>query len=66
MFYPQLFRSGKIGTMEVKNRIVMPAMEVLAAGFSDAIFAGKVEEIYGTKENRSIGKPDDLRFVTVC
>lgn len=34
MFYPQLFRSGKIGTMEVKNRIVMPAMEVLAAGFS--------------------------------
>nr|WP_300304805.1 hypothetical protein [uncultured Anaerostipes sp.] len=46
MFYPQLFRSGKIGTMEVKNRIVMPAMEVLAAGFSDAIFAGKVEEIY--------------------
>ena len=41
MFYPQLFRSGKIGTMEVKNRIVMPAMEVFAAGFSDAIFESR-------------------------
>lgn len=31
---PHLFTPGKIGPMEVKNRLVMPPTEILAAGFN--------------------------------
>lgn len=34
MLYPHLFEPGKIGNLVLKNRIVMPAMEMLAAGFN--------------------------------
>lgn len=34
MKYPNLFRTGKIGGLEIKNRIVMPPTEILAAGFN--------------------------------
>lgn len=34
MNYPHLFEPGKIGSMEVKNRIVMPALEVLGSGYN--------------------------------
>ncbi|MDO4648070.1 MAG: FAD-dependent oxidoreductase [Eubacteriales bacterium] len=32
--YPNLFKPGKIGNVELKNRIVMPPTEILAAGFN--------------------------------
>ena len=32
--YPHLFQEGRIGNLELKNRIVMPALEVLASGFN--------------------------------
>lgn len=34
MNYPHLFEPGRIGSMEVKNRIVMPALEVLGSGYN--------------------------------
>lgn len=34
MKYPNLFKPGKIGRVEIKNRIVMPPTEILAAGFN--------------------------------
>lgn len=34
MSYPNLLKAGKIGPLTIKNRIVMPAMEILAAGFN--------------------------------
>lgn len=34
MRYPHLFEAGQIGHLTLKNRIVMPAQEMLAAGFN--------------------------------
>ena len=34
MSYPNLLKEGRIGSLTIKNRIVMPAMEILAAGFN--------------------------------
>lgn len=34
MSYPNLLKSGQMGPISIKNRIVMPAMEILAAGFN--------------------------------
>lgn len=34
MNYPHIFTEGRIGNLRLKNRIVMPAMEILAAGFN--------------------------------
>ncbi|WP_195267687.1 NAD(P)/FAD-dependent oxidoreductase [Eubacterium sp. 1001713B170207_170306_E7] len=38
----KLFESGKIGNVTIKNRIVMPAMEVLAAGFNGEMTDGLI------------------------
>ncbi|GAB2045999.1 FAD-dependent oxidoreductase [Agathobaculum sp. TL06] len=35
--YPNLFQEGKIGRLTLKNRLVMPALEVLAGGFNGEI-----------------------------
>ncbi len=32
--FPHLFQEGQIGNLVLKNRIVMPALEILAAGFN--------------------------------
>jgi 2,4-dienoyl-CoA reductase-like NADH-dependent reductase (Old Yellow Enzyme family) len=34
MSFSNLLKSGKIGNINLKNRIVMPAVEVLSAGFN--------------------------------
>lgn len=34
MKYPNLFKEGKIGNLELKNRIVYPALEILSADFN--------------------------------
>lgn len=34
MDYPYLFQPGKIGKLDIKNRIVYPPMEILGAGFN--------------------------------
>ena len=34
MSYTNLLKPGQIGPLSIKNRIVMPAMEILAAGFN--------------------------------
>lgn len=34
MNFPNIFRPGKIGSLEIKNRIVYPPMEILGAGFN--------------------------------
>lgn len=34
MNYPNLFKEGKIGNLELKNRIVYPALEILSADFN--------------------------------
>lgn len=37
MQYPSLFKSGKIGNLTIKNRVVYPALEVLGAGFNGEV-----------------------------
>ena len=34
MNYPNIFKPGKIGNLDIKNRIVFPPMEILGAGFN--------------------------------
>ncbi len=34
MNYPNIFKPGKIGSLNIKNRIIFPPMEILGAGFN--------------------------------